>query len=205
MCRTPDILELIEEAPLAFTLAAIIALRARFRPGVSLKGLNPGESFIGDFKTCGMSEQQYRTSKGQLERWRFATFKPTTKGTVARLIDTRLFDVLNVAANGQSNGQPTDSPRLTKNGKNGKTVGKQKPSLLEVKAFASESKLSASEAEPFFDYYEGRDWRAGCNPVSNWQSCFKSWVRRSQKKPANVPRAINEPAPVRSRPDHETF
>ncbi len=50
MIRGQDILELIEEAPLAFTLASIIALRARFKPGVNLmNGLNRGECFLGDY------------------------------------------------------------------------------------------------------------------------------------------------------------
>lgn len=124
MMRTPDILELIEASPLAFALAALVALRARFRPGVSLKGLNPGEAFLGDYAACGLSEQQYRTAKGKLAEWGFATFRATNKGTVAKLIDTRLFDVLNATANGQSNEQATtpatDKQRLTKNGKKGK-------------------------------------------------------------------------------------
>jgi hypothetical protein len=114
MTRSPDILELIETWPLAFALAAVIALRARYRPGVSLKGLQPGEALLGDFTRYGMTEQQYRTCKKQLTKWNFATFKPTPKGTVAKLMDTRLFDVLNVAANGQNNRQPTDGQRLTK-------------------------------------------------------------------------------------------
>jgi len=111
MMRSPELVELIGTAPLAFTLAAVIAWRARFMPGKSLKGLCPGECFLGDYKTCGMSEQQYRTAKKQLERWGFATFKATNKGTIAKLIDTRLFDVLNVTGNGQANRQPTGRQR----------------------------------------------------------------------------------------------
>lgn len=151
MIRSPDILELIETWPLAFALAAIIALRARYRPGVSLKGLQPGEALLGDFARYGLTEQQYRTCKKQLTKWNFATFKPTPKGTVARLMDTRLFDVLNVAANGQGNGQPTDSQRLSKKGKNGKKEKKTKTGV-------SQAQRLPSSAEEVFDY--GR--RIGC-------------------------------------------
>jgi len=109
MQRSPDILELIETAPLAFALAAVIALRARWSPGVSLKGLQQGEAWLGDYRACGMSLQQYRTAKKQLERWRYATFKPTSRGTTAKLIGTRLFDVLNLTANKPGNKRPTSS------------------------------------------------------------------------------------------------
>jgi len=105
-------LELIEAAPRAFTLATVIALRARFKPGFNpINGLFQGEAFLGDFERYGMTEQQYRTAKAQLQKWKFATFRATTKGTVARLIDTRLFDVLNVSANGQANRRPTTKQR----------------------------------------------------------------------------------------------
>ena len=108
MMRGEPITELIEAAPLAFTLAAIIALRARFKSGVNLmNGTCRGEALLGDYKACGMSEQQYRTAKKQLEKWGFATFKATTKGTTGKLTDTRLFDVLSLTGNGQTNRRPT--------------------------------------------------------------------------------------------------
>lgn len=114
MMRTPDILELIEAAPLAFTLAAVIALRARFKPGFNpINGLNQGDAFLGDHEKYGMSLQQYRTAKKQLEKFGFATFRSTSKGTIAKLKDTRLFDVLNATANKQANKQPTNGQQQT--------------------------------------------------------------------------------------------
>jgi hypothetical protein len=125
MMRTSDTLELIEEAPLAFTLAAVISLRAKWSSGPSIKGLSRGEAFIGDWRRCGLSEQQYRTAKKQLANWGYATFRATNRGTVARLCDTRLFDPLALACNGLANepsNEPvntmaTDSQRLTNTGK----------------------------------------------------------------------------------------
>ena len=113
MMRTDEFWELIETAPLAFVLAAVIARRARFKPGLNLKGLNQGEAFLGDHEKYGMSLQQYRTAKKQLEKFGFATFKPTSKGTTAKLTDTRLFDVLNVTANKHRNKQPTNAQQQT--------------------------------------------------------------------------------------------
>ena len=182
MIRSPDILELIETWPLAFALAAIIALRARYRPGVSLKGLQPGEALLGDFTRYGMTEQQYRTCKKQLTKWNFATFKPTPKGTVARLMDTRLFDVLNVAANGQSNGQPTDSQRLTKKVKNGKKEKKttktgvsqaQRPferfpkSGEAIIEFAKQHDIPDATVLRFVRYNNSRQW-----PLNDWHSAL---------------------------------
>jgi hypothetical protein len=110
MMRTPDMLELIEVSPFAFTLAAIIALRARFKPGFNpITGLNQGEAFLGDHEKYGMSLQQYRTAKKQLAKWGFATFTATSKGTTAKLTDTRLFDVLNATANKQPNKRATNA------------------------------------------------------------------------------------------------
>lgn len=112
--------ELIAANPLAFCLAAVIARRARWSDGFNVHNLQPGEAFLGDFGRCGMSEQQYRTAKAQLEKWGFAAFKPTNKGTVAKLEDTRLFSVLpdepNGQYNGHSNGRLTDGSR-TGNGR----------------------------------------------------------------------------------------
>lgn len=94
MMRNPDIVELIEASPLSWALVSIIAFRARYRPGISLKGLQPGEAFLGDYKAYGMTGKQYRTVKTKLSDWEFAAFRTTNRGTVARLLDTRLFDVL---------------------------------------------------------------------------------------------------------------
>ena len=112
--RSDATLELIRANPLAFTLAFIIATRARWHEGFNADGLLLGEAKIGDWEKIGMSEQQYRTAKAQLVKWGFVTIKPTTKGTIAKLTDTRLFVISDEVANDQSNGQATTGQRLTK-------------------------------------------------------------------------------------------
>jgi hypothetical protein len=114
--RNPEALELIAANPNAFVLAYVIAARGRWTGMFNPHGLTLGEALIGDFKKCGMTEQQYRTAKQQLEKWKFATFRPTTHGTVAKLTDTRLFDIFPGQDNGQDNGRATDAQR-TPNGR----------------------------------------------------------------------------------------
>jgi hypothetical protein len=40
----------------------------------------------------GMTQQNYRTAKKHLEKMGFITTKSTTKGTLAKLVNTELFD-----------------------------------------------------------------------------------------------------------------
>ncbi len=111
--RTSDALELIRANPFCYVMAATIALRARWTDGFNADGLEQGEALIGDFEQQGMTEQQYRTTKAQLAKWGFATFRPTTRGTIAKLTDTRLFSLFIPDANGRNNGRPTDDQRTT--------------------------------------------------------------------------------------------
>ncbi|MFO1514271.1 MAG: hypothetical protein U1F83_15395 [Verrucomicrobiota bacterium] len=108
--RSDEALELIKANLHAFVLAYIIARRAWWKGGYNQHDLGTGEAFLGDYRECGMSEQQYRTAKKLLAKARFAKFKSTKKGTIARLTDTRLFDVLNQRGNGQA----TTKPRPTR-------------------------------------------------------------------------------------------
>ena len=107
--RSTDALELIKVSPQAFTLAYVIAYRARYTEGFNSDGLEQGEAMLGDHKNYGMSARQYRTAKQQLAKWRFATFKTTSRGTLGKLVDTRLFDPLNIASDKLGDRQPTSS------------------------------------------------------------------------------------------------
>jgi hypothetical protein len=124
-CRTEAALELLRANHNAFVLLYVIAARARWHDGFNVHNLAIGEAFVGDLDAIGLSEQQYRTAKAVLAKHGFATFKPTTKGTVAKLANTAVFDISLGPANGQTNappnGQPTDSQRLTKKEKKDKT------------------------------------------------------------------------------------
>ena len=182
MMRSPDIIELIETSPVTFTLAAVIALRARYRPGVSLKGLQPGESFLGDFRQCGLSRQQYRTAQANLAKWGFAEFRPTNKGTIAKLIDVRLFDVLNESGNQQTNQRATNGQPLTKKGKKDKkeknltmTGGPARPSSGDrcpktgtaLMEFAKQHDIPDETVFRFARYNNSRQW-----PLNDWRGAL---------------------------------
>jgi hypothetical protein len=107
--RDADVLELIRKNPNAYVVATIIAHRARWHEGFNADGLGLGEALIGDYKAYGMTRQEYRTALAQLRKWNFATARTTNRGTIARLTDTRLFDVLNLAGNQQTNQRATIS------------------------------------------------------------------------------------------------
>ena len=109
--RSADALELIRTNPNAFVLAFVIAHRSKWHNGFSADNLQPGEALLGDYQNCGMTEREYRTAKMQLTKWNFATFKTTNKGTIGKLIDTRLFNQLNILGDGQKDRQETGEGR----------------------------------------------------------------------------------------------
>ncbi len=141
MVRSPEALELIRVNPLAYVLTVVIAHRARWRPGFSAQGLGTGEAFLGDYGSYGMSEQQYRTAKAQLEKWKFATFKATNKGTIAKLSDARLFVTTSEPANGPANGRLTDRSRTA----NGQVTTKEEGEKERRKEKAASPSLESSQ------------------------------------------------------------
>lgn len=113
--RGDDALEVIGANPFAYVLAAVIAHRARWKLDEKFNRFRValGEALLGDYWNYGMSEQQYRTAKRQLEEWKLATFRTTNKGTIGKLIDTRLFVVVNHPSNEQYNTPSTNEQRTT--------------------------------------------------------------------------------------------
>jgi hypothetical protein len=109
--RSPEFFEMLEKYPNAFLLLTLISMRARYSSSSSLDELRPGEALIGDYTACGLTEQKYRTAKAQLAKWRFATFRATTKGTVAKLLPNPIYEHEYKPSNEQGNGQPTDEQR----------------------------------------------------------------------------------------------
>jgi hypothetical protein len=111
--RSQDSLELVKDHN-AFILLSVIALRARRKDTFNLDNLEPGEALLGDFRKYGLTEQKYRTAKMKLEKWNFATFRATNRGTIAKLLDSSVYDINVGTNNGQNNVQATDKQRLTR-------------------------------------------------------------------------------------------
>jgi len=103
---------LLEHDHGAFILLTVIARRARYSGGLSLDGLDSGQAKIGDYERYGLTRQQYRTAKSNLQKYGIATFQSTNKGTIATLVDTSVYEVCDVAANQQPNQQPTSQPTI---------------------------------------------------------------------------------------------
>ncbi len=132
--------------PKAFTLLTQIAYRARRNDDFSVDNLNAGEALIGDYKSIGLTEQQYRTRKERLEKWGFVTFKPTNRGTVATIVDKRVYDINASLSNRPSNTQitnkqRTDNEQITTN----KKVKKEKKEKKEKNIYMEFVSLSTDE------------------------------------------------------------
>lgn len=229
MMRTEALDELISASPLAFVLAAVIAKRARWSESFNAHGLQPGEAFLGDYSNYGMSQQQYRTTKAQLEKWGFATFKATNKGTVAKLMDKRLFSVLPERGNGQANvhaneqDNEQDNRRVTTNLERIEGVeGKEResprpqvaaesdpalPTIEEVKTYGDMRGIPAAYCENYHARCcEKHRWLVK-SPTGlkliGWQSELVRWWTsdRQNRKPAG-----NQAAPIgKAEPRLEDF
>ena len=96
--------------PYAFTLLSIIALRARRTAkenGPNIHNLNPTEALIGDYVNYGMSQQNYRTAKKQLEDFGLITTQATNKGTIATICSTEIYDI-NLDENAGAGNDPSN-------------------------------------------------------------------------------------------------
>lgn len=106
--RNDKVKELLKDAP-CFLLLSQIAFRAKRTNDFSVHNLEIGEAMIGDYSSCGLTEQKYRTAKNKLTTWKFITIRATTKGTVAKLLNKDIWDINEES----TNGRPTDDQRTT--------------------------------------------------------------------------------------------
>jgi hypothetical protein len=193
--RNSEALELIAKHPPSFILLYIIAFRANRHDAFNQHDLGPGQAFVGDYKRIGLTERTYRTAKQILEKHGFATFTPTSKGTVATLLNTRVFDVNLEQGDGRNDEQATDSRRASdgqpttneevkkvriKEGKEVRTRF-QSPTLDEVKLLASAAGLPSTEADKFFNYYESIGWRVGRYQMKSVPHALKTWKLRNDQ------------------------
>jgi len=112
--RSEAAMELLAANNSAFLLLLQIAWRARRTDSFNRHNLAIGEAFLGDFKNIGLTEGKYRHAKKYLEDHRFATFRATNKGTIAKLINFDVFNPNLEDSNGQHN-TPATNQRLTNN------------------------------------------------------------------------------------------
>ena len=159
--RSEETSELMKK-PKAFTLLALIARRARRTNTFNVKNLLPGEALIGDYKSCGLSESEYRTAKRNLQKWELATFRSTNRGTIAKLTSTEVFDI-NCEHDDNLHDTKTTKQRRTnyeqvatnknviKNEKNEKEKTRDCPDWLNVDLFKEYEELRIKLKKPMTD------------------------------------------------------
>jgi hypothetical protein len=100
--------------PWALLLFMQIAIRAQRTNTFNRYDLDVGEALLGDYKSLKMTEGQYRAAKKFLEKHSFATFRGTNRGTIAKLINTDIFDP-NLENEDELNNEQTTAQQQTDN------------------------------------------------------------------------------------------
>ena len=118
--------------PNAFTLITIIAMRAKRESDHGINGLEIGEALIGDFKNYGLTLSTYRTAKEQLVNHKLIAIRTTTKGTIAKLIGTAVYD-LNIDDNNEQHRKQIASESQTDSNQGRKQIATNKNKELKNK------------------------------------------------------------------------
>ncbi len=207
-----EIFDELVKTPLAFVLLAIIARRAKRTDKYNRNNLQAGEALIGDYKNYGMSEQNYRTAKSQLTRAKFITVKVTNKGTIAKLINTDVFDINTGKGNEQSNepltdeltdsqrtgNEPLTTKKEDKKEKNDNNDKKKTP-IPPLDDFLSHAKESCNKAnlnfselsfaiESKYNTWVADGWKDGFgNKILGWKNKFNNTLPNLKpiKQPLN--------------------
>lgn len=129
----------------AFLLLYIIACRAQRTHRFNRFNLKPGEALIGDYRSYGLTERQYRTAKRVLEKFGFATFKATGAGTIATLTGSTIFDVNIEQGDGQNDEQATSERRTA----DGQVTTTKKENNGNTDNNAEKTQAGAGEVEAF--------------------------------------------------------
>ena len=191
--RWPDALELLKANKNCLILAFVIAYRARYREGFSADGLGLGEALIGDYENYGMTRQEYRTALAQLCKWNFVTTRPTNKGTIARLTDTRLFDPLNQAGNHPANQQATTSQPPANHQTTTNEEGKKgKKGTKEIKYESNKPSVVINDLHPGLTQLMD-DARKILGP-DEMRRCHKRWLKRAETQPDKLRRVLADTA-----------
>lgn len=77
----------------AFLLLLKIAYKTKLDDGFEIPEVEIGQAFIKGCDDVGMTMSEYRTTKNKLQKWGFAKFRTTTKGTIAELTTDKFFEL----------------------------------------------------------------------------------------------------------------
>jgi hypothetical protein len=187
--RNDEVLDLISHNKHAFILLYIIAYRANWDDTkFNSHNLQFGEALLGDYQRYDMTQGQYRSAKKKLEKHRFATFKATSQGTIAKLVDTRIFKINPPSKDGQKtlNQRPRNEPITTN--LNLKTI---KPESHKAYSTKNTNKLAGGQKElaDLIQELLGEQW---VNDAGKWINRIKEQPRKCERVFAEVGNAIKE-------------
>ena len=147
--------EELMKKPDAFLLLTQIALRARRSNELSVENLKMGEAKIGDYKEIGLTERRYRTAKKNIQSWGLATFKATNRGTIAKLENTKIYDINEDKNDEPNNGQKTSRRRSSNSSKDEQETTNNKITNKEGKNGKNEKKINNNVGfEEFWNLYD---------------------------------------------------
>lgn len=166
------IVDELMKKPFAFLLLTQIARRAKRTTDFTVNNLEIGECFVGDYKSIGATEQQYRTAKANIQKWGFATFKATNRGTIAKLTDTRVYDINEYLYNEPDNRQTTNKQRTNNEPDNRQTTTNKNIRNKEVKNEKNYIYVELSESlKEIIEYKQKRKIAA-----KNWQEDIRKLI-----------------------------
>lgn len=156
--------------------------------------LMPGQLLIGerDFADeVGWTRKKVIHFLGALEGSKMVTTKRTAKGTIVTIVNWGFYQ--NQGTNEGTNkgtAKGTNKGTLYKKYKNNKEREEgggydphpqPSPSLEDIKTECREQGYTSVNAEKFFSYYEGRNWKLGGEQI-NWKAMLRHWNLEDQKK-----------------------
>jgi hypothetical protein len=108
--------DLLEADPDAYLLMSQIMFRAlRKKNKYNRHGLEPNQALVGDFESCGLTRQRYRSALLRLKTNHLITTKKTNKGTIATILGTEFCDINPENKTQQNNHQATIKQPLKNN------------------------------------------------------------------------------------------
>ena len=57
----------------------------------------------------------------------------------------------------------------------------EKPTIDDVRAYATERGYTSFQPERFIDYYTANGWKVGKNPMKDWRAAVRSWAARGDQ------------------------
>ena len=138
----------------------------------------------------GLTTQQVRSALKKLEKTGEISKKATNKNTLIIVLGYAKYQDL-IDTEQQTNNKQTTNFFYNKNEKNEKNeenIHKREtikettdmfisaPSLDEIKRYISENSLKTN-AQDFYDYYEGNGWTVARAPMRSWKAMCRKWSR----------------------------